>query len=100
MCYDCNDSGLYYKRAKIVNDSSLYYKRATIVMTVACTINERVVNYASSSVALAPPSPSPSPLPLARSVNYDRKVHCKLKLTFTLVNFGHNMSIAHATGMG
>ncbi len=46
-------------------------------MTVACTIN---VYFASSSVALA----------LSRSVNYNRKVHYKLKRTFTIGNYDHN----------
>ncbi len=55
-------SGLYYKSFTIViydrNDNGLYYK-TTIVANLA----------------------------LARSVNYDRKVCCKLKRTFTIVNY-------------
>ncbi len=61
----CNidTSGLYYISFTIViydhNDNGLYYKTMIIAN-----------------------------LALARSVNYDGKVHCKLKRTFTIVNYG------------
>ncbi len=61
--------GLYYKSFTIViydrNDNGLYYKttiEANLTMIVA-------------------------KLALARSINYDRKVCCKLKHTFTIVNY-------------
>ncbi len=59
LCLHC---GLYYKSFMIViydrNDNGLYYKTAI------------VANFA-----------------LARSVNYNHKVRCKLKRTFTIVNY-------------
>ncbi len=36
-------------------------------------------------------------LALARSVNYDRKVHCKLKCTFMIVNYNPKPFIVQAT---
>ncbi len=36
-------------------------------------------------------------LALARSVNYDRKVRCKLKCTFTIVNYDPKPFIVQAT---
>jgi hypothetical protein len=60
--YNIDISGLYYKSFTIIiynrNDNDLYYK----TMIVAN-------------------------LSLARSVNYDCKVRCKLKRTFTIVNY-------------
>jgi hypothetical protein len=57
-----NISGLYYKSFMIViynhNDNGLYYKTMIIAN-----------------------------LALTRSVNYDRKVCCKLKHTFTIINY-------------
>ncbi len=54
--------GLYYKSFTIViydhDDNGLYYKTGIIAN-----------------------------LALARSLNYDRKVHCKLKLTITILNY-------------
>jgi hypothetical protein len=38
-------------------------------------------------------------LALARSVNYDRKVCCKLKRTFMIVNYNPKPFIVQATGV-
>ncbi len=37
-------------------------------------------------------------LALARSINYDQKVCCKLKRTFTIVNYDPKPFIVQATG--
>ncbi len=37
-------------------------------------------------------------LALARSINYDRKVRCKLKRTFMIVNYNPKHFIVQATG--
>jgi hypothetical protein len=37
-------------------------------------------------------------LALARSINYDRKVRCKLKRTFKIVNYNPKHFIVQATG--
>jgi hypothetical protein len=50
-----------------------------IVMTMACTIKLG------------------ANLALARSINYDRKVCCKLKRTFTMVNYDPKPFIVQAT---
>ncbi len=72
-------SGLYYKSFMIViydcNDNSLCYK-TMIVANLTMTIAN---------------------LALARSVNYDRKVCCKLKHTFTIVNYDPKPFIVQAT---
>jgi len=39
-------------------------------------------------------------LALARSVNYDHKVRCKLKRTFTIINYNPKPFIAQNTGNG
>jgi hypothetical protein len=36
-------------------------------------------------------------LALARSINYNRKVHCKLRRTFTIVNYDPKRFIVQAT---
>jgi hypothetical protein len=73
-------SGLYYKNFTIViydhNGNGLYYK--TMIVANLTTI---VANLA-----------------LSRSVNYDHKVCCKLKLTFTIVNYDPKPFIVQATG--
>ncbi len=38
-------------------------------------------------------------LALARSINYDRNVCCKLKCTFTIVNYDPKPFIGEATGV-
>jgi hypothetical protein len=38
-------------------------------------------------------------LALARSINYDRKVRCKLKRTFTIVNYDPKPFIVQASGL-
>ncbi len=72
---DKRSFGLYYKSFTIViynrNDNGLYYK--TMIVANLATI---VANLTTIVANLA----------LARSVNYDRKVCCKLKRTFMIVN--------------
>jgi hypothetical protein len=67
-------SGLYYKSFTIIiydcNDNGLYYK-TTIVANLA----------------------------IGRRVNYDCKVRCKLKHTFTIVNYNPKPFIVQATGL-
>ncbi len=74
-------SGLYYKSFTIVindrNNNGLYFK------------NMIVANLTMIIATLA----------LARSVNYDRKVSCKLKHTFTIINYGSKPFIVQATGL-
>ncbi len=71
--------GLYYKSFTIViydhNDNGLYYK-TTIVANLTTIVAK---------------------LALARSINYDRKVRCKLKRTFTMVNYNPKPFIVEAT---
>ncbi len=78
----CRTNGQYYKSFTIViynrNDNGLYYK--TMIVANLTTI---VANLA-----------------LARSVNYDRKVRCKLKCTFTIVNYDPKPFIVQATSCG
>jgi hypothetical protein len=75
--YSC---GLYYKIFTIViynrNDNGLYYKT-----TIVANLTTIVANLA-----------------LARSINYDRKVRCKLKRTFMIVNYDPKPFILQATG--
>ncbi len=59
------------------NDNDLYYK--TMIVANLTTI---IANLA-----------------LARSVNYDREVCCKLKCTFTIVNYDPKPFIVQATGV-
>jgi hypothetical protein len=72
--------GLYYKSFTIViydhNDNGLYYK------------TKIVANLTTVVAKLA----------LARIVNYDDKVCCKLKRTFTIVNYDHKPFIVQAIG--
>jgi hypothetical protein len=72
MFYDTGPSGLYYKSFTIViynrNDNGLFYK-TTILANLA----------------------------LARSVNYDRKVCCKLKHTFMIVNVNNDPKNIYST---
>ncbi len=72
-------SGLYYKSFTIViydrNDNGLYLKT-----TIVANLTMIVAN-----------------LVLARSVNYDHKLHCKLKCTFTIVNYDPKPFIVEAT---
>ncbi len=35
----------------------------------------------------------------AKRINYDRKVHFKLKCTFVIVNYNRKTFIVHATGI-
>ncbi len=66
-------SGLHYKSFTIIiydrNDNGLYYK-TTIVANLA----------------------------LARRINYDCKVRCKMKHTFTIVNYDPKPFIVQAQG--
>jgi hypothetical protein len=72
---------LYYKSFKIViynhNDNGLYYKTTIID------------NLTMSKANLA----------LGRSVNYNRKVQCKLKRTFMIVNYDPKPFIVQATNI-
>ena len=72
--------GLYYKSFTIIiynrNDNGLYYK--TMIVANLTTI---VANLA-----------------LARNINYDCKVCCKLKCTFTIVNYDPKPFIVQTTG--
>jgi hypothetical protein len=71
---------LYYKSFAIViydhNDNSLYYK-TTIVANLTTIIGN---------------------LALARSVNYNHKVHWKLKRTLMIINYNPKPFIVLATG--
>jgi len=73
-------SGLYYKSFTIVihncNDNGLYHKTTNIANLTTIVVN----------------------LALARSVNYDHKVRCKLKRTFTIVNYDPKSFIEQAAG--
>ncbi len=66
-------SGLYYESFMIViydcNDNGLYSKNMIIANLTMIVAN----------------------LALARSINYDCKVRCKLKHTFTIVNYDHKL---------
>ncbi len=72
-------SGLYYKSFMIViydcNYNILYYK--TMIVANLTTIVANLV--------------------LAKSINYDHKVCCKLKHTFTIVNYDPKPFIVQAT---
>jgi hypothetical protein len=74
--------GLYYKSVTVVvyccSNRGLYYK---------CVMTSK---YASTSKTLA--------LAFTRSLNYDRKVWCKLKRTFTIINYNRNTFTVQATG--
>ncbi len=74
-------SGLYYKSFTIIiydcNDNGLYYKTM-------------IVAHLTMIIAT---------LALARGINYDRKVSCKLKHTFTIINYGSKPFIVQATGL-
>ncbi len=78
---DSLNSGLYYKSFTVIvydcNDNGLYYKTTIIVNLTMIVAN----------------------LALARSVNYDHKVCCKLKHTFTIVNYNPKPFIVQATGL-
>ncbi len=67
---DRNDNDLYYKTTIVANLTTIVANLTTIVANLA----------------------------LARIVNYDRKVHCKLKHTFTIVNYDPKSLIVQATG--
>ncbi len=86
---NCHTNDQYYKSFTVViynrNDNGLYYK--TIIVANLITI---VANLTTIVANLA----------LVRSVNYDRKVRCKLKCTFTIVNYNPKPFIAQATGCG
>ncbi len=80
--------GLYYKSFTIVNydrnDNGLYYNTtivANLTMIVA-NLTMIVANFA-----------------LVRSVNYDCKVRCKQKCTFTIINYDPKPLIVQATGL-
>jgi hypothetical protein len=79
VIYDHNDNGLYYKSFTIViydhNDNGLYYKTTIIANLTTIEAN----------------------LALARNINYDCKVRCKLKRTFTIVNYDPKPFIIQAT---
>jgi hypothetical protein len=60
------------------NDNSLYYKTTIIANLTAIVAN----------------------LALARSINYDHKVCCKLKHTYTIVNYDPKPFIVQTTGFG
>ncbi len=74
-------SGLYYKSFLIViydcNDNGLFYKT-----TIVANLTIIVANLA-----------------LARSINYDHKVCCKLKRTFTIINYDPKPFIVQATAL-
>jgi len=66
--YDHNDSGLHYKCLMI----SIYidlYNKTTILANLA----------------------------LARSINYDHKVGCRVRRSFTFINYNLKTSIVQAT---
>jgi hypothetical protein len=79
--FEYGPCGLNYKSFMIIiydhYDNGLYYKT-----TIAANLTKIVAN-----------------LPLARSVNYDHKVHCKLKHTFMIINYNHKPFIVQATGL-
>jgi hypothetical protein len=72
---------MYYKSFTIIiydqNDNGLYYKTM-----IAANLTTIIANLA-----------------LARSINYYRKVCCKLKRTFTIVNYDPKPFIVQATGV-
>jgi hypothetical protein len=78
--FEVKTSGLYYKSFMIIiydpNDNGLYLK--TMIVANLTTI---IAN-----------------LTLAWSVNYDHKVCCKLKRTFTIVNYDPKPFKVQATG--
>jgi len=57
-------------------------------MTMACTIKTTIIANLTMIVAK---------LALARSVSYNRKVRCKLKRTFMIVNYDPKPFTAQAT---
>jgi hypothetical protein len=77
----CYSSGLYYKSFNIIiynrNDNGLYYKT-----TIIANLTMIIANLA-----------------LAKSVNYDHKLCCKLKHTFTIVNYDIKPFIVQATDL-
>ncbi len=68
---DCNDNGMYYKTMIVAHLTMIVAHLTMIVATLA----------------------------LARSLNYDRKVSCKLKHTFTIINYDPKHFILQATGL-
>jgi len=70
VVYDRNDNELYYKTMIIAN-----------LTTIIANLTMIVANLASVG-----------------SVNYDRKVCCKLKRTFMIVNYNPKPFIVQATG--
>ncbi len=78
--------GLYYKSLTIVNydhnDNGLYYNT-----TIVSNLTMIVANLTAIVANLA----------LVRSVNYDCKVRCKQKCTFTIINYYPKPFIVHAT---
>jgi hypothetical protein len=81
MFCEIDTSGLYYKSFTIViydrNDNGLYYKTMIVANLTMIVAN----------------------LALAKSVNYDHKVCCKLKRTFTIVNYDPKPFIVQSTGV-
>ncbi len=81
MFCEIDISGLYYKIFTIIiydrNDNGLYYK--TMIIANLTTI---IANLA-----------------LAKSINYDPTVCCKMKHTFTIINYDPKPFIVQATGV-
>ncbi len=79
MFCEIDTSGLYYKSFTIIiydcNDNVLYYKTMIVVYLTMIIAN----------------------LALAKSVNYDPKVCCKMKRTFTIVNYDPKPFIVQTT---
>jgi hypothetical protein len=69
--YDCNDNGLYYNTTIVSNLTMIVANLTAIVANLA----------------------------LVRSINYDCKVRCKPKRTFTIINYDPKPLIVQATGL-
>ncbi len=83
-------NGLHIWSAHIISD--LHYKS---FMTLIYDHNDNGLYYITTIVANL--TTIVANLALARSVNYDCKVSCKLKCTFTIVNYDPKPFIAQAT---
>ncbi len=82
--YDRNDNDLYYKTTIVANLTMIV---ANLTMIVA-NLTMIVVNLIMIVANLA----------LARSINYNRKVCCKLKHTFIIINYNPEPFIVQAIG--
>jgi hypothetical protein len=77
VIYDHNTNGLYYKTMIVTNLTTIVANLTTIVTNLTMIIAN---------------------LALAWNVNYYGKVCCKLKLTFTIVNYDPKPFTVQATG--